>query len=163
MAVEMNMSYKSTGLANLKASHAKKIVAAGLLRMGNQWHDDMFPDHFREGAKNVYHYAERTANYSKRIKRMYPNWRPWRASGQLERTAISSARIVANQKNNNMSVKIYMQRGHATTKKYGQELTKVLKREIVILMRDYKNHIISEIKSIGPEKSGGMKTMPVAR
>jgi hypothetical protein len=140
------MKLIQSGAAKLKKADWKRIFSEKLKVMGTYWHDMLFPIRFTDSGQNVYHLKQRSYKYIKRVRKMFPNWKPLVRTGHLRSEMISNFRLTPVNKGDNLQAKISMKRPHATQRSVSEELVKVNKSEINKMVTDFKNNVVAESK-----------------
>ncbi len=163
-----NVGYNMTGMANMKKSYANKIFKQALIGMGHQWWKKYYPLRFDPKGKNRYHLKNRTVKYKRFVTKIFPNWRPLYRTGELRDISTRNGRVIASTAKGNLRVKVTLQRGHPTQKYVSEELTKILKKELKVLMKDFHADVKMRIRNApqeafkkGSKRIKGPKTSPI--
>lgn len=135
--------------AGLKPAHVNKVLKASLIEMALNWYNRFFGQKFETGAQNRYHLQERSRKYINRVKKEYGHWKPFHKSGALESMMRQGVKAVPKVQGNKMEVTAKIRRPHATSKWVGLELIKVLKYELVSLLREFKDKTVAAITKGG--------------
>lgn len=148
----MDGTFNDPRLASVNKKELRAFLKSLAESFGREWLEKFFPKRFSSSGKNVYHLKERTRLYIKRTRKADPAWRPLVRSGSMASVSQGGAKVRATVKGDTVKVSVTIPRGHPTQKYVAEEMTKLNKNEMALLMEHVKERLIAYLMGIDKSK-----------